>query len=354
MSGPRRRQLVDRIFDRISRKAVEWQNDRGQSFLTLHSRPRYAAEVGTFPEPGIAPPRVAVVMQGPPYAGHDFTLETLRLYVRQMPGTHLILSTWQDTDPGLLAQARDLGVTVLLNEKPAYAGLFNVNMQIVTAAAGVRRAVADGAEWIVKTRTDQRLHAPDILSFLVSLAQTFPVAGGTAQQFRILGLGLGTLKYAPYHVTDQTLFGSASDMLAYWTPALRENEAREGWPTNSREIFTSLSAAEICRHAAPESYLASQFLERMGRRLDWTIADSWAAYRDCFCFVDPSTSDLYWVKTQTYSQREHAISYQALTNRTEMGFRDWLLLHSGAFGPRDAGRYEDALLTRFGSPVLRP
>jgi WavE lipopolysaccharide synthesis len=354
MSQPRRRRLVDRVFDRFSRKAVEWQNDHGQSFLTLHRRPRYAVEIGTFPEPGISTPRVAVVMQGPPYTGHDFTLETLRLYTRQMPGAHLILSTWQDTDPGFLAQVRDLGVTVLLNEKPAYAGLFNVNMQIVTASAGVRRAVADGAEWIVKTRTDQRLHAPDILPFLVSLAQTFPVRGSTAQKFRILGLGLGTLKYAPYHVTDQTLFGSATDMLAYWTPALREKEHREDWPTTSPDVYSSLSAAEICRYAAPESYLASQFLERMGHRLDWTIADSWAAYRDCFCFVDPATSDLYWVKTQTYSQREHVFSYQSLTNRTEMGFRDWLLLHSGAFGPKDAERYEGALDARFGSPVLRP
>jgi WavE lipopolysaccharide synthesis len=354
MSGPRRRKLADRIFDRFSRKAVEWQNDRGQNFMTLHFRPRHASEIGTFPEPGIPPARVAVVMQGPPYPSHDFTLETLRLYSGQMPGAKLILSTWKDTDPALLAAARDLGVTVLLNEKPAYAGLFNVNMQIVTAAAGVRQAVADGADWIVKTRTDQRLLAPDILSFLVTLVQTFPVFGSTAQKFRILGLGHGSLKYAPYHVTDQTLFGSAEDMLAYWTPPLREDRPHEGWPKDSHGIYTSLSAGDICRHAAPESYLASRFLERMGRKLDWTIADTWAAYRDHFCFVDPAISDFYWVKSQAFSHLEHNLSYQALTNRTEIGFRDWLLLHSGALGPKDAVRYESTMQQRFGGPVPRP
>jgi hypothetical protein len=354
MSGPRSRKLADRIFDRLSRRAVEWQNEHGQSFMTLHRRPRYASEISTFPEPGITPARMAIVMQGPPYASHDFTLETLRLYTRMMPRAQLILSTWRGTDPALLVPVQDLGVTVLLNEKPAYAGLFNVNMQIVTAAAGIRRAVSDGAEWIVKSRTDQRLYAPDILSFLVSLVQAFPVVGGSTQKYRILGLGLGSLKYAPYHVTDQTLFGSAEDMLAYWTPPLREDRPLEGWPQDPHGIYASLSAGEICRHAAPESYLASRFLERMGRRLDWTLGDSWAAYRDHFCFVDPAISDLYWVKGQTYSQNEHAVFYHSLTNRTEIGFRDWMLLHSGVFGPKDATRYEGAQLERFGGPVLRP
>lgn len=354
MSGPRRRRLADRIFDRLLIRAVDWQNRRGQSFLTLHRRPRFAAEIGTFPEPGIAPAPVAVVMQGPLHDADDFTLETLRLYARQIPGAHLILSTWEDTDPARLAPIRDLGVTVLLNRKPAYAGLFNVNMQITTAAAGVRRAVDDGAQWVMKTRTDQRLHAPDLLPFLVRLAQTFPVAGGTVQRARIIGLGLGTLKYAPYHVTDQTVFGAAEDMLLYWTPPLREDRPRGGWPQDSHGIFTTVPIGELCRHAAPESYFASIFLERLGRRLDWTIADTWAAFRDHFCFVDPATSDFFWVKGQTHSQREHALTYHALTSRTELGFRDWLLLHSGALGPKDAGRYESVLLDRFGGKVPGP
>lgn len=354
MSGPRRRRLVDRIFDRFSPKLVKWENDHGQSFLTLHRRPRYAAEIGTFPEPGISPARVAVVMQGPLYTDHDFTLETLRLYARQMPGAQLILSTWQDTDPALLSPIRDLGVTVLLNEKPASAGPFNVNMQITTAAAGVRHAVADGADWVMKTRTDQRLLAPDILPFLIKLAQSFPVAGGTVQKSRVVGLGLGTLKFAPYHVTDQTLFGSAEDMLAYWTPPLREGQTRDGWPKDAHDLFNSIPIGELCRHAAPEAYFASQFLLRMGRKLDWTIADTWAAYRDHFCFVDPATSDFYWVKGQTYSQREHALFYQTLSSRTEFGFRDWLLLHAGALRPQDASRYEGVLLEHFGGPVPHP
>lgn len=84
-------------------------------------------------------------MQGPICTDHDFTLETLRLYARQMPGARLVLSTSVDTDAALLAPIRGLGVTVVLSEKPAFAGLFNVNMRITSAAAGVWRALADRA-----------------------------------------------------------------------------------------------------------------------------------------------------------------------------------------------------------------
>jgi hypothetical protein len=293
-------------------------------------------------------------MQGPICTDHDFTLETLRLYARQMPGARLVLSTWVDTDAALLAPIRDLGVTVVLSEKPAFAGLFNVNMQITSAAAGVQRAVADGADWVMKTRTDQRLYAPDVVPFLIALAQAFPVGGGTGQKHRIIGVGLGSLKFAPYHVTDQTLFGSAEDMLAYWTPPLRDAGPREGWPTDSLGIFRTVPVGESCRYSAPESYLASQFLIRMGRTLEWTVVDSWAAYRDHFCFADLSTTDFYWMKGQVFSQREHAFVYDTVTNRTEFGFRDWLLLHGGHFRPEDARRHEPVLLTRYNDPVPAP
>jgi hypothetical protein len=355
MTPQRRRSLADRLFQKIMRGAVDRENAKGGSFMTVHTRPRRAAEIGTWPEPGIAPARTAVVMQGPIITDHDFTLETLRLYERLMPGAQLILSTWVDTDAALLAPIRDLGVTVVLSEKPAFAGLFNINMQIISAAAGVRRAVADGADWVMKTRPDQRLYAPDVIAYLIALAQAFPVGDTAAQKIpqkhRIIGVGFGSLKFAPYHVTDQTVFGAAEDMLAYWTPPLRDTGPRDGWPTDSLGIFKTVPVGESCRHSAPESYLASQFLVRMGRPLEWTLVDSWAAYRDHFCFADLATTDFYWVKNQVPTQRERVVDYDVVTNRTEIGFRDWLLLHGGQYRPEDARRYEAALLDRYNDPL---
>lgn len=343
--------LVDRIARRFFHWAVDRENTRGRSFMTVHHRPRTANEIGTWSEPAISGSRSAVVLQGPIYAPDNFTLETLRLYARTMPGTQLILSTWDDTDAALLAPIRDLGVTVVLNEKPAFAGPFNVNMQIASASSGVRRAVADGAEWVMKTRTDQRLYAPDAINFLIALAQAFPVGGSTAQKHRIIGVGLGSLKFAPHHVTDQTLFGAADDMLAYWTPPLRQPDEANAVSGDAAVLFENETVGDLCRTAAAESYLTSQFLLRLGRPVEWTLVDTWAAYRDHFCFADMSATDFYWVKGQTYSQREHTFVYDKMSNRAEMTFRDWLLLYRGHYLPADAKRYERVLQTRYNEAV---
>jgi len=346
--------LRTRLLRRAQRWIVAQENAHSDSYTTLQRRPKRAAGVGTWPDPGLTPPRAAVVMQGPPFAQDDFTLETLRLYARNMPGCQLILSTWDDTDPQVLAAVRDIGGTVVLSAKPDYPGLFNINMQLVSAAAGVRRAVADGAEWVLKTRTDQRLHAPDALPFLVALAQAFPVAGGMAQRHRIVGIGHGSLKYAPYHVTDQTVFGHADDMLAYWTPPLRMDRAPGHWPADLPSIFTRTPIGELCRLGAAECYIASQFLSRMGRSLDWTLVDSWAAYRDHFIFADYAATDFFWIKVQGETQRETNLVYDAVSNRHEMGFGDWLLLYTGQLKPQGAAEREGVLEQLFNEAVPQP
>ncbi|MGY6548757.1 MAG: WavE lipopolysaccharide synthesis family protein [Roseinatronobacter sp.] len=346
--------LRSRLLRRLQRWIVAQENVNGGDYTTLHHRPKRAAQIKSWPHPALVPPRSAVVMQGPPFAQDDFTLETLRLYARNMPGAQLILSTWHDTDPSVLRAAQDLGVTVVLSDKPEFPGLFNINMQLVSAGAGVRRAVADGAEWVLKTRTDQRLHAPDALPSLVALAQAFPVVPGTAQRHRIVGIGHGSLKYAPYHVTDQTVFGHADDMLAYWTPPLRTERAPEHWPGDLHAIFTTTPIGELCRLGAAESHIASRFLIRMGRPLDWTLVDSWAAYRDHFIFADHAMTDFFWVKAQQHTQRELTVGYDMISNRQEMGFSDWLLLHGGHLPPEAAAPHAKVLEQCFNMAVPRP
>ncbi len=350
--GARKAGIADRIVSRIQRWTVRRDIAAGQWFSTLHQRPKRAAQFGTWPEPDIALPPMAVVMQGPIATQDDFTLETLKLYTRTLPSCRLILSTWEDCDPALLAPIAALGVGIVLSAKPANPGMFNVNMQIVSAAAGVRRAVGAGAQWVLKTRTDQRLHDPNVMAFLLGLARTFPVGGATAQRSRIIGVGQGSLKFAPYHVTDQTVFGHADDMLLYWTPPLREDSFPAHWPRTAAEVFAQAPIGEECRLAAPESYLASRFLERIGRPPDWTMADSWAAYRDHFCFADYAATDFYWVKGQSYSLREIITRYDMVSNRHEMCFREWLLLYSGLLPCEAANRYQDAVFaTRHNDPV---
>ena len=55
-----------------------------------------------------------------------------------------------------------------------------------------------------------------------------------------------------YQVSDQLLFGHTDDLAAYFSATPRPS----GYPAAFRDVI-----GDICRHKAPESYLASRFLD---------------------------------------------------------------------------------------------
>lgn len=347
--------LVHRLRCALAEKAL-WRATKeltrhSDYFVTFHRRPKYSNDVGTWSDPDLKAEHCAIVMQGPPHLDDDFTVETLKLYRQHYPTASLYLSTWKDSDRSVLARIASLDVKIVLSDRPRVPGLFNLNMQLVTAHAGVSAACDDGAEWVLKTRTDQRLYATNALSFLVALAEQFPPRGASIQKHRVIGVGRGTLKYAPYHLSDQTVFGSSQDMLLYWSAPLREDPTPAKWPGRLADVYHSVPLLDLCQRGAAESYLTSQFLHRLGRPLHWTIEDSWAAFRDHFCVADYETTDLYWPKAQVDSLQEYGFDYRCVDNRREFGFRDWLLLFSGALQPEMARTYEDVLRTKFVSAV---
>lgn len=337
----------DRVARRLLREGVDYANQRSRFFATYHERPKLARDVGTWPDLETRREPSAIVMQGPVATKDDFTFETLKLYRRNMPEAKLILSTWKDTPREHVDQAESLGVEVVLSDKPEVPALYNINMQLVSASAGVRRALEHGVEWVIKTRTDQRMYEPNVMAFLVATAKAFPVTGGWDQKYRIIGIGQGSLKFLPYHVTDQTVFGHAEDMVRYWTPPLLLDPPPAHWPKTPLEIYETVQLRELCQTATPECFFASHFLKRTGRELSWSIEQSWSAYRDQFCFVDYASTDLYWVKSQSFTKREHTSTYEHIWNRHEIDFREWLMLYTGALPLEAARRYEHVLEGRF-------
>jgi len=348
------RRLRSALWEKALWRAAKELTVASNEFVTFHRRPKYAAEIGTWSDPGAALERCAIVMQGPPHREDNFTVESLSLYKRLYPSAVLYLSTWTDADSVLLEELGAMGVTVIRCEKPSMPGLFNLNMQLVTSHAGVAAAHAAGAEWILKTRTDQRMYSPNALQYLIELARTFPPADADKQRHRIIGVGRGTLKYAPYHLSDQTVFGHSDDMLAYWNAPLRNEAAPPEWPTKLADIFSEVSVLDLCRRGAAEPYLTSSYLERIGRPLQWTLEDSWAAFRDHFCIADYETTDLYWHKAQAASLQEFDYHYRFINNRREFGFRDWLLLYKGSLRPSQAELHNSAMGSRFVAEVQRP
>lgn len=307
--------LIDRIRRRVMRHALVTETRKGAHFMTSRARPKESAALGlsadTSPryslQPALRAEKAAIVIQGPIWSADDFSVETVRIYRRHMPDCKIVLSTWKDTPRQDLDRMAKEGVDIVLNDKPAIPGPLNVNMQIVSSSGGMRRAAELGVEWVIKSRTDQRLYQPTIMSSLISMAQLFPPLGAAAktQKYRVFGMAAGTLKFAPYHLCDQTVFGHIDDMLTYWSPPFHENSLPESFPTDRLRLFKEVPIGKLCRYdAVPETYLASQFLLRQGRSLEWTVADSWAAFRDHFGVVDQMSSDIYWAKAQHHTMRD--------------------------------------------------
>ncbi len=318
-------------------------NRRSGWFVTHHSRPLYARDVGTWTDPVQCQSAFAVVMQGPVMTANEFTLETLRIYAHHFPSAKMILSTWTDTTPEVVENIRSFGIDVVLSEKPADPGNLNINLQITSASAGIRRAAECGADWVLKTRTDQRLYAPNLAEFLVGMAKAFPVCPNFRQRHRIVSLGRGTWKFGLYHLSDQTVFGHIDDMVLYWTPPLRPSGLPEDWKE---------SIINIARHLAPESYFATQFLAKVGREVLWTLPDSWDIFADHFCVVDPGVTDFFWpkyTKTMEYDRR-----YDCIDTHCELDFREWLILYTARMNKRFNPEWNLALQEKLRVPVCPP
>jgi hypothetical protein len=300
---------------------LDFPRGPGGGVLTWHERPLMAAQYAGMALGAAVDAAPAIVMQGGIVGELDFTLQTLELYRRLHPQARLVLSTWADADAAALQRAQALGVQVVLSDKPAFAGQQNINLQIVTAAAGVLAAQAAGATHVLKTRTDQRLCAPDLLAYLHTLQESFPLPAPGAQKARLLTASLNTFRYRMYGVTDMFLFGRTEDMVAYWTPPLDERRF-------DPDAVHFRNLREFAQWRVCEVYLCTEFLQRTGWTQRWTLEDYWRLMAERFCVVDATSIDLLWPKYATREMRWTNYS-EAAHPFTEIGFRDWLLMHHG-------------------------
>lgn len=276
---------------------------RGQ-LTTWHRRPMYAKDYLLTRDASTDTARLAVVLQGPLAKETDFTVETVKFYKIIFPNTPVIVSTWDDEDAEYLNRLRKEGAEVILNKKPIYPGPSNVNFQITSTRAGIKRAKDLGVDYVIKNRTDQRVYNPNSQKFLLNLIKAFPLTHNyPLQKQRIVNLCFATFKYKLYHASDTFMFGTVEDMLLYFAVPLVEEKPRE-------KIFI------------PEYYLFSEFLKRIGRTLKGTLQDSWETYAQHIVIVDQASLDLYWHKLKRYREYPER-EYHRNENRL-VYFSEWL------------------------------
>jgi hypothetical protein len=261
----------------------------------------------------------AIVIQGPLIEKSNFTLETIKSYRFFYPKEIIIFSTWQvDTD--IIEKLEDLDVHLIQNRYPDYCGISNINLQIVTTQSGLYLAKKLGAEYVLKTRSDQRIYHPGFASYLNSLVDAFPLFGNIlGQKKRIVGISLNTFKFRIYGLSDHFIYGYIDDILLYFDVEL---DCRRFTPediVNFSKTYRQFSYSRIC-----EIYLCSNFLNKVGRSLRFDLSNSFEMLRDHFIIIDQSAIKLFWNK---YTLDQDRFNYYGFCE-PEISFNDWLILYN--------------------------
>lgn len=291
--------------------------------------------------------KLAVVIQGPVVTKDDFTLKTALYYKKCNPDAIIILSTWSNTNQECLNKFIKSDIDVVLSELPKKSGSLNINFQIKNSLAGVKRARELGAEFVCKTRTDQRIDHPDAFRYFELLINLFPVNNDDFvknQKRRIIAtcMPYGDLFY-PYHISDFLYFGNIDDMEILFS--LEEDNRDKG------EWAQGLTKREIAKGLlAPEIQIMRSFIEKMGGCNECSIEAYWRFVKNHLVCLNSDEIELFWPKYESRYSENRAFGHYFENDDLQrlrtynFDFIRWLELYSGKIVyKKDYERYADII-----------
>ena len=260
----------------------------------------------------------AIVMQGPIIVQNHFTYETLRLYKYVYPNIFIVLSTWRNENVEELDLIRTLGIEIIENDKPVFAGIGNINMQICSTTTGIKRAVENKAAYILKTRTDIRLCKNiDFLYFFTLRTKQFDEYRDPKLQARLVIFNINMFLPRLYSICDLTMFGHTKDMLTYWDV-----------PFDEMTKFDSFTFEELYQTNLGEFYYANNFFKKVNFITEAKESAYFDALIKYFNITDVEELDLFWYKYRYYLEGKSR--YGNLDSLTTKGITwshaQWLLL----------------------------
>lgn len=288
--------------------------------------------------------KTAIILQGPVRHEDNFTLETVKFYKSTVEDAIVIVSTWDTESSVTIEQLKKAGAVVVTTKAPNSGGHLNINYQIISSREGIHKACESGADYICKTRTDQRIGKTHVFDFMKNLLYQFPNTDENQNRRMIaLSTNYGNMFY-PYFLSDFLYFGTASEMLKMFD-----------FGTDSRDKFTMPSGSTRRNYAeksyAPEVFLVKQYLNNLGYVCEDTVESYWNALKEYFICLDFKTLDLYWPKYEM-KYAEHVISgaYFGIDSKEELrtenfDFINWFNLYSGSLKYKpEYEKYADYIL----------
>ena len=126
------------------------------------------------------------------------------------------MTSWKGENEEVIEKIKVSGACVIQNDLPATGGPGNINYQLKSTLKGIELAQDLNYEYLLKTRTDQRLYRHDLFQYFISLINVFPLKKNKIQKNRLIVSSLKTCKYRLYSISDMLMFGTTNDILLYW------------------------------------------------------------------------------------------------------------------------------------------
>lgn len=212
---------------------------------------------------------VGIVIQGPVNNLGKQIRDTVKQYKELWPDTHVIVSTWQSSDPEILKNLTTLGAEVVLSDEPKLPGPSNANFQVNSTLAGIEKLWDLGVVNCLKTRVDQVLYNSRSLNLLRNILNEY--------EDRIVTTDFNSFLFRLYCANDQLMFGKTSLM-------------KEFWLASKNSDWLSDASGPI------EAKLLQNFLRAKGVSKSQDIVGSLETYRDFYYFLDYEDLDLFWHK----------------------------------------------------------
>ena len=172
-----------------------------------------------------------------------------------------------------------------------------------------------GCDYILKTRTDQRICSEMSITYLIDMVNMYPTNKEITNAGRIAVCSNGCFFGRLYNVTDMLLFGRTADIEKYFSAP---KDLRNGID------YLQDDQIEYSKNRPGEIYLSTHYIESLGFELKWTEKDSNYFIKELFVIVDSESLDWLWLK---YSRSEYR--WRKYNNRVlrPMTYKDWLKLY---------------------------
>jgi hypothetical protein len=230
--------------------------------------------------------KICLLMQGPLIEIDNFTYETLKFYKSFNHNTIIIFSTWVNQKIELINNIKKLGIHVIENKLPENKGILNVNLQIISTNKGLELAHLFNCEYVLKTRSDQRIYEyTNLYSYLLSILNLHPIDNNELKN-RLIISSLNTFQNRLYGVSDMFMFGRLCDMNKFWNIPLQENKILPNDVKN--ETFISYNIGE--------GAFVMNFFNATNFKPKWNKIDSGHFFSKYFYILNKEDISLFWLK----------------------------------------------------------